>query len=289
MPDAMIDIDVAAWVERARSDPVAFLQRQAIEVALNAIAMTAPLKEKLVLKGGILMGLAYDSPRNTGDIDLTAALQPDASIDKRLTEQLDNAFPRAAANLGYARLLLKIQSVKREPRKLFPEGKYPALKMKVAFAQRDTKQAEALANGKAVQVIEVDLSFNEPLNHVQVLQLTGGHELLAYGLADLIAEKYRAMMQQVIRNRERRQDVYDLWRLVADPALQDVQPDDVIQAIREKCRARDIEPSATSLDDPEVRRRSGANWATMELEIGELPDFDECYELVNDYYRRLPW
>lgn len=76
MSEHLLEIDVAAWVEKARADPVTYKQRQIVEITLNAIADTAPLNEKLYLKGGILMGLAYGSPRQTADIDLTAAFDP---------------------------------------------------------------------------------------------------------------------------------------------------------------------------------------------------------------------
>ena len=40
---------------------------QTIEIVLNSIALITPLNVEMFLKGGILMGLAYDSPRQTSD------------------------------------------------------------------------------------------------------------------------------------------------------------------------------------------------------------------------------
>ena len=66
MPDATPNaVDVAGWVRKAEADPIAYQQRQTIEVTLNAIAMTGSLNVVMILKGGILMGLAYNSPRQT--------------------------------------------------------------------------------------------------------------------------------------------------------------------------------------------------------------------------------
>ena len=56
MSEGAREVDVAAWVERARSDSVTYRQRQTVEITLNAIAMTAQLNSRLYLKGGILMG-----------------------------------------------------------------------------------------------------------------------------------------------------------------------------------------------------------------------------------------
>ena len=282
-------VDVAAWVARAAQDPVAHRQRQAVEIILNAIAMTGPLNTELFLKGGILLGLAYGSPRQTTDIDLTAAFAADGDIDDRIGKLLNSAFPRTAASLGYADLVLRMQSSKGRPNHIFPEADFPALKLKIAYARRGTNEERALNKGTASSVIDVDISFNEPLNHVQVLRLTGGQELYAYGLIDLVAEKYRALLQQIPRNRYRRQDVYDLDVLIRDVLTDGVSAGDILQALIEKCSARRLTPHRRSLDDSEVRLRAARDWNTMELELDDLPEFDDCYERVAAFYRSLPW
>ncbi len=289
MSETVLEIDFAGWVEKAKADPVAYRQRQAAEVTLNAIAMTAALNDKLYLKGGILMGLAYDSPRQTADIDLTAAFSVEPEIDDRIAELLNAALPRAAAKLGYADLAVKVHSVKRMPKRIFETAEFPALKMKIAFAERGTKQEEALVAGKAPGVIDIDISFNETLRQIQVLGLTGGEELQAYSLIDLMAEKYRAMLQQKERNRNRRQDVYDLDRLIAEHSLNSSFKEQLLEVFVEKCRSRHIEPGQDSLQDPEIKKRSSAEWESMELEIGNLPDFEECYDRVAEFYTTLPW
>lgn len=289
MPDPALKIDVAGWVARAKDDPVAYLQRQAAEITLNAIAMTAELSDKLCLKGGVLMGLAYDSPRQTADIDLTAALQVERDIDETIVRLLDGAFPTTAAQLGYVDLVVRVHSAKRMPKGIFEHAQFPALKLKIAFAKRATKQEAALREGKAPGVIDVDISFNEILKQLQVLELTGGAKLYAYSLADLMAEKYRAMLQQKQRDRNRRQDVYDLDRLVAGNHFDDELRRQVLEAFIEKSRSRGIAPTRASLDDPEIKSRSGADWDTMQLEIGELPDFEDCYRRVAEFYVGMPW
>lgn len=289
MSDPVLELDVAGWVERVKADPIAHAQRQAIEVTLNAIAMTADLKEKLFLKGGILMGLAYDSPRQTGDIDLTTAFEVGPDIDTKVEALLNAAFPRAAAKLGYADLILKVHSVARQPKNIFETASFPALKLKVAFAKRGTAQEITLAAGKVPAKIDVDISFNEPLSQMQVMELTGGAELLAYSLTELMAEKFRAMLQQKERNRNRRQDVYDLNRLIEGNEFPDAVCVAILEKFIEKCRSREIEPDAQSLEDPEIRKRSRTDWDTMKLEIGALPDFEDCYERVSEFYRALPW
>ena len=289
MSDPIFKVNVAEWVEKAKADPVAYQRRQTVEITLNAIAMAVPLRTKMFLKGGILMGLAYDSPRLTTDIDLTTALAPEGDSGDKVRRLLDAVFPRAAATLGYADLVVQTHSVKLLPKGRFPDAKYPALKLKITSAKRGTPQEKALRKGKTSVVIDVDISFNEPLTQIQVLELTGGQELHAYGFVDLIAEKYRAMLQQVPRRRNRRQDVYDLARLIARNGIDDALRSQILDALVVKCQARQLRPMRASLDDPEIKRRAGADWQLMELELGEVPDFEGCYTRVSGFYRTLPW
>ncbi len=283
-------IKVADWVERAKTDPVTYRQRQTIEIILNSIAMTAPLDVKMFLKGGILMGLAYDSPRQTSDINLTTYLTADGDVDNEIQRLLDSVLPRAATELGYADLIVRTHSVKRLPKKPpFEEAKFPGLELKIACTRRGTREETALLKGKGTNVIKLEISFNEPLRQFQVLELTGGQELRAYSLGDLIAEKYRAILQQVKRKRNRRQDVYDLDLLIVGNQMDDSYRAQILDAFIEKCRARHINPTRTSLDDPEIKKRSGTDWQTMELELGEVPDFEDCFARVSQFYRDLPW
>ena len=57
----------------------------------------------------------------------------------------------------------------------------------------------------------------------------------------------------------------------------------------DKCSTRGIIPSATSLADPEIKRRAEADWKSLTLELSNLPEFEERYERVSDFYSKLPW
>jgi hypothetical protein len=289
MSDELLEIDIAKWVERAREDPVTYRIRQATEVVLNAIATTGSLKQRLFLKGGLLMGLAYESPRQTTDIDLTTSMEPGKENAEEIETLLNKAFPTIVAKLGYTGLYLQVHSTKLEPKKHFNGAEFPAIKLKIGYATIGTPQHKALIERRAAAVIELDISFNEPIVGLQILSMPEGAELHAYSLFDLIAEKFRAMLQQVTRNRNRRQDVFDLNHLIRQNEITDDQKAAILAAFLVKARSRHIEPNESSLDNDEVRRRSGADWKTLELELGEVPDFDECYLCVRSFYRSLPW
>ena len=273
-------VDAAEWVARAEDDPIAHQQRQTVHIVLCAIASSAPLKQIMVLKGGILMGLAYGSLRQTADVDLTADAPVDGNTADDIKTWLGPMLPRAAAALGYAGLTTEIHSIKLMPRKdRFETARAPALKAKVRSVRQDGMKT----------FVSVDISFKEELQQVEALELTEDNALLAYGLEDLVAEKYRAMLQQVVRHRNRRQDVYDLDLLIANRSFDDTHKQRILDALIVKCRSRQIEPTRDALRDPEIMQRSGADWTTIKLELGELPEFEPSFERVAAFYQDLPW
>ena len=50
MPDPIFKVNVAEWVDSVKADPIAYQQRQTVEITLNAIAMAVPLKGKMFLR-----------------------------------------------------------------------------------------------------------------------------------------------------------------------------------------------------------------------------------------------
>jgi len=64
---------------------------------------------------------------------------------------------------------------------------------------------------------------------------------------------------------------------------------EIYSSFLDKGRSRGIVPTIDSLGGPEVVRRARSEWPTLEQEIGDLPDFDECLEKVTALDRALPW
>ncbi len=289
-----IAINIDAWIERAKADPVAYAERQATEVFLAALGMTRPYAHEVFLKGGILMGVLYESPRQTGDIDFTAVSEPDPAIAGELKQALNDALPRASAALGYPELMCAVQSSKYYPSEaMFPKATGPALKLHVGYAHRGSPQEKHFAQGRSPHVLEIDISFREPVNAIQILELgTAGATVSAYSLNDLIAEKLRALLQQEKRKRNRRQDIYDIASLLTKFTLDDAEKEQLLALLREKCAARALNcptPEPHSLSESEVKERARKEWETLAIEIGELPDFEECFAMVDAFYRSLPW
>ena len=118
-------------------------------------------------------------------------------------------------------------------------------------------------------MVRLDISFNERIGAPQELQISDEDSLLSYSLIDLVSEKYRALLQQGVRERNRRQDVYDLEFLLRHyrDELDQLRPE-ILQAFIEKCESRDLSPCPESINEPAIRERASADWNTLELDLG---------------------
>jgi len=284
-------VSIENWVDKAKADPETYLERQATEVFLSTIGSIEPYKHQMFLKGGILMAVAYESPRNTGDIDLSTIANPQEGIAEEIKSALDAAFPAMCAELGYPELMCQVQSHKYFPKgEKFPKNEGPAIKMKVGYAKRGSPQEKHYNQKKSPTALEVDISFKEPIGAIQILNFAETDQTVrAYSLLDLMAEKFRALLQQEKRNRHRRQDIYDLNSLCQRFSLDGEERTQLLDILRKKCVARGIDPSQNSLEQPEIIERAKADWHTLEVEVGEVPDFNECFTVSNDLYKSLPW
>lgn len=291
-PEAVdiVDVDVRAWVEAAANDPVLYRDRQVTEIVLSAIGLAPTLSANLVLKGGTLMALAFGSLRLTGDIDFSADVEP-ADFDQALTEELDALLPKVALRLGYLDLVCCVQSIRKMPRsENFEDHSCPALLVKIGSAVRGTPEQVRLEQGRAPRVVQVEISFRDQVYSSQSLLLSGaGAAVRAFTLHEVIAEKLRALLQQPIRNRNRRQDVYDIAFLLAGHVLDANDRALIHRILLDKCASREVPVDAAALENPEVVARAQADWNSLKLELAELPPFEERFGRVAAFYRSLPW
>ncbi len=284
-------VDLAAWAAKARIDPVAYRTRQLVEVVLTAVSLVPELRGTLYLKGGILMALAYDSPRSTTDIDFTA-MGETARARERLEPALNAGLRRATARLGYLDLLCRVQSVTLRPRAdTFETARNPAVQVTIAAADKGTADARRLEVGQASRVLRLDITFREPVEHVQEIGIgSAARTVQAYSLADLLAEKLWALLQQPVRNRSRRQDVFDVVLLIEQFDFDAEERAEILRTLRAKANARDLPIDRTSMGDPEIARRARGDWPTLQDELPDkLPDFDAWFAKVRAFYEGLPW
>lgn len=285
-----VDVDVHAWVEKASANPDRYRDRQVTEIVLAAIGVAPNLKTALVLKGGTAMALAFRSDRVTADVDFSADADPEAFANL-IVDELNAGMPRAAIRLGYLALMCRVQSVRKMPRPAnFGDHDFPALLVRIGSAKRGSPEEPRLAAGQASRVLAIEISFRDQVYAFQELNLIDANVAVrAFTIHELIAEKLRALLQQPIRNRYRRQDVFDIAYLIDGHELDERDRTIILATLIEKCRTRGITPDARSLDDPEVARRAEADWNTLRLELSNMPPFWERFAIVQGLYASLPW
>lgn len=244
----------------------------------------------MFLKGGTLMGVVYQSPRQTTDIDFTAGFDPCKSLIDEFQNDLDAEMKQASAILGYPDLVCRIQSLKMKPRPQgFEEKRFPAIEMKIGYARRESRQYERLKRGDCPDALKIEVSFKEPVEAIELVQLGKDASIHAYGLPELISEKIRALLQQAKLGKNRRQDVYDIAFLVKHAIFEDSEKQYMLERLIKKSKARDIIPEQDSLELLDVKERAREGWETLSLELSDLPDFEEEFELVESFYKSLPW
>ena len=276
-------VDIAAWMLQVRADPEKHRHRQAVHIVMQAVASQWP---QFHLKGGLLMTLVYGSRRMTTDIDFSASGPAEERLDRTIKDTLNAALEAAALDLTYPFTTVRVHNVTVLPENCdLAEARHPALKIKIRTATRRERRNPTL------NYLSVDISFKECIGSRDLIVVHGGPTLAAYSLEDLVAEKYRAVLQQAIRKRNRRQDVYDLHHLITTCSFDELHRERILRFMKDTCASQGIEISRNSLDDPDIRQRSGKRWDTLESDTADviLPSFDLCFDTARAFYRALPW
>jgi len=289
-----METNISQWVNDAPNNRRHF--RQAVHLILHGIGGDEYLHRNMIMKGGMLLGLRYQSSRYTEDIDFSTALKL-KDIDQATFEyQLSEALVIAEDEIPYS-VTCRLQSIKLMPKKDAEHKTFPAFKIQIAYADKqDEKAMKRLQNGDSLTTVKIDYSLNEVSYEIETLLLDGEEEIQAYALTDLLAEKLRSIIQQVTKRAEpqpRRQDVYDVWYLLTHcSALSAPEKGLVLSSLKQKSAGR-IDPNILNqqaLRRDDIRTASAKGYARIGDEVsGELPAFEEAYATVQACYESLPW
>ncbi len=184
----------------------------------------------------------------------------------------------------------RVQSCAQNPKG--EDASFPTIQVSIGYAYKGTPGHKSLTAGRANSTIRFDYSLNEPVAETECFELEAGQIIRTYSLVEMVAEKFRALLQQEVRNRIRRQDIYDLYYVLNDYPLRDdlnIQAQ-ILKRLHEKSRIRDLAVHPDAMSNPEIRRRSETEYLKLAPEIeGDLPPFDRVYQMVEGFYRGLPW
>ncbi len=235
------------------------------------------------------MAIGYASSRHTIDVDFsTSSLLREVDINF-VKEELDKKLITVSENLTYG-MACRIQKFNPKPKD--PEATWPTFRITVGYAYKDdTNNFRRLQKGYCSSVLKIDYSFNEIIMKTEPLKLTHGEEIQIYSYMDLISEKYRAILQQVQRQRNRSQDIYDIYYILKNFDIPDEETKlNILKAMIKKSESRHLQIDKYSMSDQEIRKRSEKKYQALDQTISEkLPPFQEAFEYIENFYENLPW
>jgi len=272
-----------AWANAHNMPPVRARTRFAQYVALHAIAGSRVLRGFLVFKGGNALDFVWQPNRSTQDLDFSADLIV-ADLGAELG-RLRGLF--AAALAGTERefgVLCRVAGIRQEPPGA--DKTFVTYRVQIAYALPDQdplrRRMERDPKYPGAQFIKVEISINEPIcadARVDLPGAEGGWYLRVSTREDIVAEKLRALLQQPIRNRTRRQDLLDIAVLLrAGVPLNRAQ---VAEFLLRKAAARAVPVSRAAFHVPEIMERARQDYdALVDTTRNLFVPFDEARDLL---------
>ncbi len=229
-------------------------RRFAQYVMLRAIVSSRALSGVLVFKGGNALDFMWQPNRSTLDLDFsTARVVADLG---REAESLRTLFTGALNSVGPGfGVLCRIARVEQRPPG--SDKTFVTYLIRVAYAlpdQESLRQRMGIDPTYGPQLIDIEVSINEPICADEPRDIDGTHPLRISTVEDIVAEKLRALLQQPIRKRARPQDLLDIavvlrQGLPLDRAL-------VTDFLLRKAAARTISVSHGAFHHPEIMERA---------------------------------
>ena len=197
---------------------------------------------------------------------------------------LEAVLPEVSRRVG---IKLRVQSAKRNPPDLLAETPTYLLKVAYAFPGERAFTRWDLLRRDLSAVIEIEIAINEVISAANYPFLTPTMAALRTSqLEDIVAEKLRALLQQVTRNRNRPQDVFDLAVLLHRGVALDLAK--VASFLTAKARARNITPSKLAFHDARIWKRAAAGYSDLRQTVrGDFIEFEPAKRALLDLVDNL--
>ncbi|MGH2459003.1 MAG: nucleotidyl transferase AbiEii/AbiGii toxin family protein [Chloroflexota bacterium] len=227
---------------------------------LRAIASSRILNALLVFKGGNALDFVWQANRSTRDLDFSMDMVEEFTsppIDT-LRELLPPVLRTSTQLLG---VMLHIHRIEQQPPG--PDKTFITYQIPIGYAlPGETKLRARMEEGRAsTKLIPVDVSLNEPICADEQVSIDANHRLRVSTIEDIVAEKLRALLQQPIRNRTRRQDLLDISVILR--TRPDLDRRRVEKFLIEKARARNVPVSRAAFRSPAVAERARQDYAEL--------------------------
>ncbi len=278
--------ELSSWA-RQHGTTAEEARRRFVQFAILAsVAMSAGLASRVAFKGGNALRFLHGNPRSTLDLDFSAnGGFPDDSPE---IQGLMAAALKQAERAHQVKA--RCQSIRRKPP---GAGRtMPTYSIKVGYQLPGDRWYqnvdERLAAGRPfADVVEVEVSLNDVVCETREERLVPeAGSLRVCTLDDIIAEKLRALLQQVPRNRSRPQDVYDIASMARKhPGSIDLAK--VATFLVRKSEARGIEATKSAFNR-EVKERAAATYEEqIRRTAADFIAFDEAWAEVGRLVVRL--
>jgi predicted nucleotidyltransferase component of viral defense system len=252
---------IRRWAEAAGISVNEARVRFAQYAVLASIASVRPLRDGLVFKGGNALDFVWQPNRSTVDLDFSvdhasSLGTPDA---KTLRALLARGIPVAQTRLG---VTLAVHRVQQNPRGT--ERHFITFEGRIGYALPDEDRLrQRMAQGEpSTHAIKVDVSLNEPIGAAAMTEIDHDLRLRVATIEDIVAEKLRALLQQPIRNRQRRQDLLDIAVVLREGTALDRRL--VAAFLLVKAAARNVPVTRAAFHSPEVVDRASEGYAELE-------------------------
>jgi predicted nucleotidyltransferase component of viral defense system len=240
-----------------------------------------------VFKGGNALDFAWQPNRSTLDLDFSfdeSANRFTADVDtiRRLLEQ---GFRVVSSSHGVS---FRVNSVRQQPSG--EDKTFITYSARVGYGLPDeTQLLLRMANRQpSPHVIPIDISINEPICGSTTLLLDDDRAQLRIStLEDIVSEKLRALLQQPVRNRNRRQDVLDIAVIIHNHL--ELDRGQIGAYLLIKAAARGIAASKGGFRDREVAARANVDYDALAATTRSIfIPFDEAFATVLALVDELP-
>lgn len=258
------------------------IEQRARMATLAAVAATPQLFSEYVFKGGLALQYAFGSPRRSSDLDFDAVHDHgrDVTEDKdhilvHVCHEFNRALMHTAPEYGLGTVCLQRKRLSDEIPTVMTQVGYdvapgvpPPLKQ---WVEMQVTLCEVVCETTVKEVYGISI-------HVPVLE-------------DILAEKLKAMAQQVERGKARSMDVFDIWYFTrASDTPLDV--DKVADYFRRKTAPIGIQSTDRLFADDLIRAFSGNDYASVAGDLSdqrELPPFEEAFGAVVELVGTMSW
>ncbi len=256
-----------------RTGRLRFAQRE----VLCAIA-ASDIGRSIVFKGGNALRIMHGNPRGTLDLDFTAV----ESVPDQEAWFSDHVGAAVSGVPQVRGIKMRAQSIKRLPPK--PGAHLPTYSVRIGFCIAGDRgyDLKYVENGRDMnEIVELEISLNDLVCEWASYRIDEAQNgsIATCTIDDILGEKLRSLLQQLIRNRTRPQDVYDIakqWRDRRDS----LNLGHIREYTLRKCEIRQIEPRRSSFDD-EVRLRAEEGYGHLREHTGaDYIEFDVAWGLV---------